>query len=254
MSDVVGVVLAGGEAIRLGELTRITNKHLLPLGRVPMVYHPLKRLEEAGVREVCLVTGQSHAGDFIDILGNGRVTDREGNRLIDVNLTYKVQRTAGGIAEALGLAEHFVGDDRVVVVLGDNILGGSIKPYVDSFRRQKSGARLLLKKVKEPSRFGVVEIKNGRITGIVEKPKKPKSNLIQIGVYMYDNRVFDIIPKLKRSSRGELEITDLNMQYVADEEAEFDVVRFWWMDAGTMNSFKEANSLAFKDWNALGFK
>ena len=244
MNSIVGVVLAGGEATRLGELTRITNKHLLPIGKVPMVYHPLKRLEEAGIREICLVTGQNHAGDFIDILGDGEVIDRKGRRLIDVKLTYKVQKKAGGIAEALGLTRHFVGDDKVVVILGDNIIGGSIEPYVNSFRKQRSGARLLLKKVKEPWRFGVVEIKDGRVVNIVEKPKKPKSSLIQIGVYMYDDQVFDIIPTLNKSKRGELEITDVNMHYVREGDIEFDVLKCWWTDAGTFDSFTEANKLA----------
>lgn len=253
MVDIVGVVLAGGEATRLGELTRVTNKHLLPVGKVPMVYHPLKRLEEAGIREICLVTGQSHAGDFIDILGDGKVIDREGRRLIDVNLTYKVQRKAGGIAEALSLTKHFVGENKVVVILGDNIIGGSIRAHVDAFRKQRSGARLLLKKVKDPWRFGVVEIRGGRISNIIEKPKKPKSNLIQVGVYMYDNKVFNIISKLKPSKRGELEITDVNMSYVKEKNAEFDILDHWWSDAGTLESLQEANRLAFRDWEVLGF-
>jgi glucose-1-phosphate thymidylyltransferase len=248
MVDVVGVVLAGGDATRLDELTRITNKHLLPVGRFPMIYHPLRRLEEAGVREVCLVTGQNHAGDFIDILGDGEVVDRGGKKIIDVNLTYKVQRRAGGIAEALGLTRHFVGADRVVVILGDNIIGGSIKPYIDAFRRQRSGARLLLKEVKDPWRFGVVEIKDGRVVNITEKPKKPKSNLIQIGVYMYDNSIFDVISKLKPSARGELEITDVNMHYVRNKDIEFDIVKCWWTDAGTFDSLMEANKLAHKGY------
>ncbi len=247
MSDIVGVVLAGGEATRLGELTRITNKHLLPVGGVPMVYHPLKRLEESGIKEVCLVTGQSHAGNFIDILGDGKVIDREGRKLIDVNLTYKVQKKAGGIAEALGLTKHFVGDNKVVVMLGDNIIGGSIKPYVDAFRKQKNGARLLLKKVSDPWRFGTVEITDGRIVNIVEKPEQTKSNLIQIGVYMYDNSVFDIIPKLKPSRRGELEITDVNMHYVRGSRIEFDVLKWRWSDAGTFESLMKAGKLAFGD-------
>jgi len=242
MAGVVGVVLAGGEASRLGELTRITNKHLLPVGNIPMIYHPLKRLEEAGIREICLVTGQSHAGDFIDILGDGQVIDREGKKLIDVNLTYKVQKKAGGIADALGLTKHFVGVNKVVVILGDNILGGSIKPYVDAFRRQRSGARLLLKRVDNPTRFGVVEIKKGKIVNIVEKPKKPRSNLIQIGVYMYDNKVLDIVSKLKPSWRGELEITDVNMHYVRNHDIEFDILKYWWIDAGTFESFRKANA------------
>ncbi|MCX6776231.1 MAG: sugar phosphate nucleotidyltransferase [Candidatus Micrarchaeota archaeon] len=249
----VGVVLAGGEASRLGELTRITNKHLLPVGKVPMIYHSLKRLEEAGIGEVCLVTGQNHAGDFIDILGDGRVVGREGRVLIDLNLTYKVQKRAGGIAEALSLTKHFVGDNKVVVILGDNIIGGSIDAYVDAFRKQKSGARLLLKKVKDPWRFGVVEIEKGSISQIVEKPKKPKSNLVQIGVYMYDNGVFGIISKLKPSKRRELEITDVNMHYVKEGTIEFDILTHWWTDAGTLDSLGEANRLAFRDWKLLGF-
>ncbi|NYZ79016.1 NTP transferase domain-containing protein [Candidatus Micrarchaeota archaeon] len=241
----VGVVLAGGEATRLGELTRITNKHLLPIGRLPMVYYPLKRLEEAGIKEICLVTGQNHAGDFIDVLGDGRVINRDGKLVIDVNLTYKVQKRAGGIAEALGLTKHFVGEDKVVVILGDNIIGGSIKPYVDAFRKQGVGARLLLKKVKDPWRFGVVEIKDGKIVNIVEKPKKPKSNIIQIGVYMYDNSIFGVVSKLKPSAREELEITDVNMHYVKNGNAEFDILKHWWIDAGTLDSLMKANKLAF---------
>jgi glucose-1-phosphate thymidylyltransferase len=205
------------------------------------------RLQEAGIKEICLVTGQSHAGDFIDILGDGEVIDRRGKKVMDVNLTYKVQRRAGGIAEALGLTEHFVGKDKVVVILGDNIIGGSIRSYVDAFRKQRKGARLLLKKVKDPWRFGVVEIKEGRVWNIIEKPKKPKSSMIQIGVYMYDNRVFDVISKLRPSRRGELEITDVNRDYVKAGQMEFNVLKHWWTDAGTFESLMEANRLAFKN-------
>jgi len=247
MGDVVGVVLAGGEATRLDELTRITNKHLLPVGRFPMVYHPLMKLEEAGIDEICLVTGQSHAGDFIDVLGDGEVVDRSGKKIIDVKLTYKVQKKSGGIAEALGLTKHFAGNSRVVVILGDNIIGCSIKPNVDAFRRQKRGARVLLKKVKDPWRFGVVEIEGSKIVNINEKPQKPKSNLIQIGVYMYDSSIFDIISKLKPSARGEIEITDANMHYVKNNEMEFDILKCWWTDAGTFDSLMDANKLAFSE-------
>jgi glucose-1-phosphate thymidylyltransferase len=239
-------VLAGGDATRLDELTRVTNKHLLPVGRFPMVYHPIKRLEEAGINEICLVTGQSHAGDFIDILGDGKVVDRSGKKIIDINLTYKVQKKAGGIAEALGLTEHFVGEDKVVAILGDNIIGGPIKHYISAFRKQRSGARLLLKRVKDPWRFGVVEIQGGVVRNIVEKPKRPKSNLVQIGVYMYDNRVFDIISKLKPSRRDELEITDVNMSYVKEGQLKFDILEHWWTDAGTFESLMEANRLAHR--------
>jgi glucose-1-phosphate thymidylyltransferase len=257
MEDIVGIVLAGGEATRLGELTRITNKHLLPVGKIPMVYHPLKRLEEAGIKQICLVTGQNHAGDFIDVLGDGKVIDREGNPIFNIDLTYKVQRRAGGIAEALGLTRHFVGDNRMVMMLGDNVIGGSIKPYVDAFRKQKSGARLLLKEVEDPWRFGVVEIKDGRVVNITEKPKKPKSNLIQIGVYMYDSSIFGVISKLKPSARGELEITDVNMHYVRNGSIEFDILKDWWTDAGTFDSLMEANRRAYKmvsEESAGGYK
>lgn len=231
-----GVILAGGLGSRLYPLTKITNKHLLPIYNKPMIYYPMQTLVEAGVSDILIVTGGNNAGDFLRLLGNGKEFG-----LKEIGYTY--QEGEGGIAEALGLAEHFADGDGIVVILGDNILEGSIQPAVKSFAKQKTGAKIILKEVPDPERFGVPIIDGKKIVKIEEKPKKPKSKYAVIGVYMYDNRVFDIIKTLKPSGRGELEITDVNNAYIDRGEMTYEILDGWWTDAGTFESLFRANSL-----------
>ena len=231
-----GVILAGGLGTRLEPLTRITNKHLLPIYKKPMIYYPLETLVEAGISQILIVTGGANAGDFLRLIGNGADFG-----LKHVNYTY--QRGEGGIAEALKLAEHFADNDKVVVILGDNIIEKSIKAYVERFKNQKSGARILLKEVEDPWRFGVAEIADGKVIGIEEKPKNPKSKYIVTGVYMYDSQVFDIAKTLKPSARGELEITDVNNTYIKQGNLEYDILDGWWTDAGLPETIYRATTL-----------
>lgn len=221
-----GVVLAGGLGTRLYPLTKITNKHLLPVYDKPMIFYPLETLVEAGIREILLVTGGSSTGDFLRLLGDGKEFG-----LLRINYAY--QEKEGGIAEALGLAEHFAEGGKIVVMLGDNILEKSIRKYVSEFEKQKGGARILLKEVDTPEDYGVAEVEGDRILRVVEKPKKPKSNLAVIGVYMYDSSVFNIIRRLKPSARKELEITDVNNIYINRHRMRYDIVDGWWGDAGS---------------------
>lgn len=239
MSDLKGVVLCGGLGKRLEPLTRITNKHLLHVYNKPMVYYPLGTLIEAGIKDIMIVTGGNNAGDFLRLIGNGQEFG-----LHHINYTY--QRGEGGIAEALGLAEHFVDGCKCVVILGDNIIGGSIKKYVERFRKQESGSRVLVKKVTDPQRFGVAEIKDGEIISIEEKPAHPKSNFIVTGIYMYDAKVFQIIKTLKPSSRGELEITDVNNAYLKKGELYYDILNGWWTDCGLAETLYRAATLVRK--------
>ena len=236
MSTLKGVILAGGLGKRLGPLTKITNKHLLPVYDKPMIYYPIQLLVDAGIRDILIVTGGQHAGEFLRLLGNGQDFG-----LSHINYTY--QEGEGGIAEALGLARHFAEGSRMAVVLGDNILEGSIKESVERFQKQKQGARLLLKKVSDPERFGVAEFSGQKIVSIEEKPKSPKSDLAVTGVYLYDEQVFDIIRTLKPSRRGELEITDVNNAYIRKGQLEFDLLKGWWTDSGTFDSLLRANQL-----------
>ena len=231
-----GVILAGGLGTRLNPLTKITNKHLLPIYDRPMIHYPLMTLVGAGIRDILIVTGGNHAGEFLRLLGNGREFGLE-----DISYTY--QEGEGGIADALALAKHFADGDQIVVVLGDNIIEGDIKKPVAAFRAQGAGARLLLKKVPDPARFGVPELRDGRIAGIEEKPKQPKSDYAVIGIYMYDAQVFDIISTLKPSGRGELEITDVNNAYLKRGQLEHDILEGWWTDAGTFESLFRASQL-----------
>jgi glucose-1-phosphate thymidylyltransferase len=230
-----GVILAGGTGSRLFPLTKVTNKHLLPVGHEPMIYHPIGKLVEAEIDEILIVTGVDHMGDVVTLLGSGRE--------FGCRFTYKVQDEAGGIAQALGLAKNFSAGSPVCVVLGDNIFQDSIRPFVERFKVQQKGARIVLKKVHDPHRYGVAEIKHGKITAIQEKPQKPKSNLAVTGVYLYDYNVYDFISSLKPSARGELEITDVNNAYLANGELEYDLLEGWWTDAGTFDSLQHANSL-----------
>jgi glucose-1-phosphate thymidylyltransferase len=231
-----GIILAGGTGSRLFPLTSVTNKHLLPVGRYPMIYHAIDKLKTAGITEIMVITGKEHAGDVIGLLGSG--VD------IGVSFTYKVQDKAGGIAQALGLAERFVADDRVVVILGDNVFSGSITMYVDEFNGQPRGAKILIKKVEDPQRFGVPTIENNLITSIVEKPQHPSSDYAVTGIYMYDPFVFDIIRSLRPSARGELEITDVNNAYISKGQLTYAIINDWWTDAGTHASLAKANELA----------
>jgi len=234
-----GVVLAGGLGTRLYPLTKVTNKHLLPIFNKPMIYYPIKTLVDAGIKNILIVTGGNSAGDFLKLLGNGKEFG-----LKHINYTY--QEGEGGIADALSLAEHFVGNGRFVVILGDNIIEESIKDEVKIFSKQEEGARIILKEVERPERFGVAEIKNSKIVKIVEKPKVPHSNFAVTGIYMYDSYAFDIIKTLKPSERGELEITDVNNRYIKKGTLTYGMLKGWWTDAGTFESLIRANNLVYK--------
>jgi glucose-1-phosphate thymidylyltransferase len=231
-----GIILAGGTGSRLFPLTKVTNKHLLPVGKYPMIYHAIFKLREAGIGDILIVTGREHMGDVVNLLGSGRD--------FGVQFTYKVQDEAGGIAQALGLAEQYVGDDRMVVILGDNVFSDRIKPYVDEFSAQPAGAKILLQQVPDPQRYGVPVIEGNRIVAIEEKPSVPKSSYAVTGIYMYDATVFDIIKTLKPSDRGELEITDVNNAYIRRNELTFNILQGWWTDAGTYPSYFRANEWA----------
>lgn len=231
-----GVILAGGTGSRLFPLTKVTNKHLLPVARKPMIYHPIEKLREAGMEEILIVTGVDHMGDVVNLLGSGKD--------FGCRFTYKVQDEAGGIAQALGLAENFAGGDSILVILGDNLFQDKLSKYTLAFQKQGKGARIILKEVKDPQRFGVAEIKGDKVVGIAEKPKEPKSKLAVTGIYMYDNSVFEIIKTLKPSKRGELEITDVNNEYIKRGQMSYDVFDGWWTDAGTFETL-EAASLLF---------
>jgi glucose-1-phosphate thymidylyltransferase len=231
-----GVVLAGGTGSRLNPLTRVTNKHLLPVYDKPMVYYPIQTLVNAGIQEILLVTGGKNAGEFLRLLGNGRDFG-----LKHINYTY--QEGEGGIAEALGLAEDFADGEPVCVVLGDNIIENNVRHAVENFKRQSHGAKILLKEVQDAERFGVAEIRGDRVVSIEEKPRKPKSNYAVIGIYLYDATVFQKIRRLKPSGRGELEITDVNNFYLEEGNLTYEILDGWWTDAGTFESLLRANNL-----------
>jgi len=230
-----GIILAGGTGSRLFPLTKITNKHLLPVYDKPMIYYPLQTLIDAGIEEIMIVSGRGHAGHFLELLGSGNE--------FGVHFTYEIQEEAGGIAQALGLAEDFSDNEPVTVILGDNIFQDNVRRAVDAF---KSGARIFLKEVPDAHRFGVAEIKGDRIVSIEEKPKTPKSNFAVTGLYIYDQRVFDIIHTLKPSGRSELEITDVNNEYIRMGEMGFSHLEGFWSDAGTFESLFRASELI---WN-----
>jgi len=231
-----GIILAGGTGSRLFPLTKVTNKHLLPVGKYPMIFHAVAKLKEADITDILIVTGKDHMGDVVNLLGSGHE--------MGVTFTYKVQDEAGGIAQALGLAEHFVGDDSMVVILGDNVFSDSIVPFVDSFVQQGAGAKILLQEVPDPKRYGVPELKGDQIVSIEEKPSHPKSQYAVTGIYMFDANVFNIIKTLKPSGRGELEITDVNNAYIVSQQLKYDILQGWWTDAGTHASLTHANELA----------
>jgi len=228
-----GIILAGGTGSRLYPLTKVTNKHLLPVGDQPMIYHPINKLIEVGIKEILIVTGTEHMGDVVNLLGSGKD--------FSCRFTYKVQDEAGGIAQALGLAENFAGNDPVVVILGDNIFEHSLQNAVDNY--EGTGAQILIQEVSDPERYGVAELDGEIVISIQEKPKVPKSNYAVTGIYFYDNSVFDCIKTLKPSGRGELEITDVNNFYIEKELMKSSVLEGWWTDAGTLESYKHANKL-----------
>ncbi|MBP8912112.1 MAG: NTP transferase domain-containing protein [Phycisphaerae bacterium] len=234
-----GVVLAGGTGSRLRPLTKVTNKHLLPVGPKPMIYYPIEKLLGVGIEEILIVTGVEHMGSVVGSLGSGRE--------FGCRFTYKVQDEAGGIAQALGLAENFANGQPLAVILGDNIFQSNLKQHAERFLLQGGGARLLLKEVTDPERFGVAEIRDGKVVGVEEKPKSPKSNYAITGIYFYDGEVFDIIRKLKPSGRGELEITDVNNWYIQKRRLSYDFLEGWWTDAGTFESLVRANELVIKE-------
>jgi glucose-1-phosphate thymidylyltransferase len=228
-----GIILAGGTGSRLYPLTKVTNKHLLPVGDIPMIYHPINKLIEVGIEEILIVTGTDHMGDVVNLLGSGKD--------FGCKFTYKVQDEAGGIAQALGLAENFAGRDPVVVILGDNIFEHSLKKAVDNY--EGSGAQILIQEVEDPERYGVAELEGEKVVSIQEKPSKPKSNYAVTGIYFYDASVFECIKTLKPSGRGELEITDVNNYYIQKGQMKSSVLEGWWTDAGTPDSYKHANKL-----------
>ncbi len=231
-----GVILAGGLGTRLHPLTKITNKHLLPVFDKPMIYYPLQSLVNAGISDIMIVTGGNHAGDFLRLLGNGREFG-----LKDIAYTY--QEGEGGIAAALSLCEHFVDGEKVCVVLGDNLIEKSFRTAAAAFERQERGARLLLKEVPDPERFGVPVFEGERLVRVEEKPKQPRSRYAVTGIYLYDARVFEFIKRLKPSGRGELEISDVNNFYIEEGAATWEVLDGWWTDAGTFESLHRASNL-----------
>jgi glucose-1-phosphate thymidylyltransferase len=231
-----GVILAGGLGSRLHPLTKVTNKHLLPVYDKPMIYYPIQTLINAGIQDILIVTGGNNAGDFLKLLGNGKEFG-----LKHINYTY--QEGEGGIAEALRLAEFFASGEKICVVLGDNIIEKNIRKAAENFRRQKEGAKILLKEVPDPQRFGVPELRGDRIVQIEEKPKNPRSQYAVIGIYLFDQEVFDIIKTLRPSDRGELEITDVNNRYIEKGLMTWDILEGWWTDAGTFESLLRANQL-----------
>jgi glucose-1-phosphate thymidylyltransferase len=234
-----GVILAGGKGTRMGELTRVTNKHLLPVGAWPMVYHPLKKLVGAGLQDILLVSGTDHMGDFVELLGSGK--DHA------CKLTYRVQDEAGGIAQALGLAEHFCMGSRACVLLGDNIFRDPLVPFLEKANSRPDWAWIGLKQVPDPGRYGVAELDGERVTRIVEKPQEPKSDLAVVGIYIFPPDVFGVIKTLKPSGRGELEITDVNNHYLKQGRLGFVTLDDYWTDAGTLDSLDYANELVRKD-------
>ncbi len=238
-----GVILAGGRGTRLFPLTKVTNKHLLPVGKEPMIYHPVKQLVGTGIKEILAVTSTDHMGDVVNLLGSGKDFGCE--------FTYRVQEEALGIAHALALAENFAAGQRVAVLLADNIFERSIKPYVERFKKQEKGARVLLKSVNDPKRFGIAALDESHVLSIEEKPKQPKSDYAVVGAYFYDSQLFDIIKGISLSERGEYEITSVNNEYIRLGQLEYDIVQGGWTDAGTFESWIEANEMLLKNDNFI---
>ncbi len=231
-----GVVLAGGTGSRLYPLSKVTNKHLLPVGKYPMIYYPISKLKDAGINDILIVTGKEHAGAIVNLLGSGCE--------MGLKFTYKIQDQPGGIAQALGLAEDFAANGPCTVILGDNIFEESISEYVKKFGLQENGAKILLKDVEDPWRFGIAELAGSMVLSIEEKPQAPKSNYAVTGIYLYDSSVFSIIRALVPSRRGELEISDVNNEYITRGTLTYEELKGWWSDAGTFESLQRANRLA----------
>lgn len=238
-----GIVLAGGMGTRLYPLTKVTNKHLLPVGKEPMIFNPIKQLISAGIEDILVVTSKEHMGEVVRLLGSGRE--------LGCDFSFKVQEDSIGIAQALSLGENFAFGDSVTVILGDNIATHSIRPYVDNFMLQKKGAKVLLRRVEDPERYGIAALDELRVVEIEEKPLYPKSNYAVIGIYMYDNQVFDIIRKIKPSARGEYEITSVNNAYIEKGQLTYDILEGEWTDAGTFESLECANRMLFKTDNKI---
>ncbi len=234
-----GIILAGGLGSRLHPLTKATNKHLLPVGSEPMLYHPIRQLVGAGIENILVITSTQHMGDVVRCLGSGEE--------FACKLSYKVQEQAGGIAHALALAEDFAAGDKICVILGDNVFEYSINPYTDNFRRQESGAHVLLKEVGDPERYGVAALDEYQVISIEEKPENPQSSYAVVGLYYYDEHVFDIIRSIESSSRGELEITSVNNKYIEKNQLEYSICHGRWTDAGTFESLFEANKILMEN-------
>jgi len=235
-----GVVLAGGLGTRLRPLTRVTNKHLLPVYDKPMIFYPIQTLVDAGITDIMLVTGGNNAGEFLRLIGNG---EEFGLR----HMNYAYQKSEGGIADALRLARYFVGADKVAVILGDNFVQGSIRRAVDDFKAQPRGAKIFLKEVSNPKEFGVAVLEGNKVTRIIEKPKQPPTNLAVIGIYLYDSDVFEICETLVPSDRGELEITDVNNEYIRCGTMTYEVIEGWWADCGSFEALLRSNLLVARD-------
>ena len=231
-----GIILAGGTSSRLFPLTKIFTKHLLPVGKYPMIVHAVNKLRQAGIHEILIVSDRQQSGNIIQLLGSGEE--------FNVSLTYRIQEKAGGIANALEVAKTFVDQEPMLVLLGDNIFLDDLSPFVESFKKQEKGAKVLIKEVEDPHRYGVPELKENTIVGIDEKPQNPKSNYAVTGIYLYDSQVFEIIETITPSERGELEISDVNNAYIRNNQLSFEVLRGWWIDAGTHESLFLANQLA----------
>ncbi|QXM06344.1 sugar phosphate nucleotidyltransferase [Crassaminicella indica] len=231
-----GIILAGGSGSRLYPLTKVTNKHLLPVGKYPMILYLIAKMKEADITDIMIISGKEHIGALVNLLGSGYE--------YGVSFTFRIQDQPGGIAQALGLCKEFVKKDKCIVMLADNIFEDSIYQYVKNFEKQDKGAKILIKQVKDPTRYGIAELKDHKIINIEEKPKNPKSNYCVTGIYMYDHKVFDIIKTLKPSSRGELEITDVNNWYIKNHSLTYDILKGWWSDAGTFHSLLNANIFA----------
>ncbi len=238
-----GVILAGGIGTRLYPLTKVTNKHLLPVGKEPMIFNPIKQLLSAGIKDILIITSKEHMGEIVRLLGSGKE--------LGCDFTFKVQEEAKGIAHALLLAENFASRDKIVVILGDNIATYSIREYVEKFEKQKKGAKVLLRKVTDPERYGVAALDEFKVIRIEEKPKKPKSNYVVIGIYMYDEQVFNIIRQIKPSKRGEYEISSVNNIYIKRNKLTYDILKGEWMDAGTFESLQQAGQILFKTNNKI---
>ncbi len=238
-----GVILAGGRGTRLYPLTKATNKHLLPVGYEPMLFHPIKQMVGVGITDILVVTSTEHMGDVVGCLGSGEE--------FGCTLAYKVQERPAGIAHALALAESFAGDSRLCVMLADNVFERSIAPYVEAFRRQARGARALLKEVGDPERYGIAALDERQVVEIDEKPKRPKSSYAVVGLYFYDAQLFDIIRSIEPSPRGELEITSVSNSYIRQKQLRYDICAGRWMDAGIFDSFFEANQIMIENKNRI---